>query len=111
MEEVWREDRATVRSVMEVLNNRRAKARAYTTYMTVMVGLARKGLLERKRTGKADTYWPLFSYVEFRQARAKHEVSELIDAFGEIAFVHFAREMDKLDPARVKQLQRLARDA
>ena len=31
MDEVWRQERATVRSVMEVLNNRRAKDRAYTT--------------------------------------------------------------------------------
>jgi predicted transcriptional regulator len=111
MEEVWRQDRTNVRGVMEALNERRKKDRAYTTYMTIMVRLASKGLLHRERNGKADTYWPRLTREEFQRARAQEEVSALVDEFGEVALAHFAKEIDKLDPDRVKALRELARGA
>ena len=111
MEEVWRQDRTNVRGVMEALNKRRKKDRAYTTYMTIMVRLASKGLLHRERDGKADTYWPRLTREEFQRARAQEEVSALVDEFGEVALAHFAKEIDKLDPDRVKALRELARGA
>ncbi len=111
MEEVWRQGRTSVRSVMQVLNTKRAKDRAYTTYMTIMVRLASKGVLYREREGRNDAYWPRLSRAEFQRARASEEVTALVTEFGEVALVHFAKEMDKLDPARVKRLQQMARDA
>lgn len=36
MDEVWRQEATTVRSVMEALNRKADPPRAYTTYMTVM---------------------------------------------------------------------------
>jgi predicted transcriptional regulator len=111
MEEVWRQDRTNVRAVMEALNKKRRKDRAYTTYMTIMARLARKGLLHREREGRTDAYWPRLTREEFQQARAQQEISSLVDEFGEVALVHFAKEFDKLDPARAKALRRLARGA
>lgn len=112
MEEIWRQDtRTNVRNIMEALNKKRRKDRAYTTYMTIMARLARKGLLHREREGRTDTYWARLSKAQFQQARAEQEVSALVDEFGEVALVHFAREIGKLDAARVKQLRRLARGA
>ena len=111
MEEVWRQGRTNVRNVMDALNERRKKDRAYTTYMTIMVRLAAKGLLHRQRDGKADTYWPRLTREEFLRARAQQEVSALVDEFGEVALAHFAKEIDKLDPARLSALRRLARRA
>jgi len=109
MEEVWRQDRTNVRAVMEALNKKRRKDRAYTTYMTIMARLARKGLLHREREGRTDMYWPKLTREQFLRSRAQQEVSSLVDEFGEVALVHFAKEFDKLDPARIKQLRRLAR--
>lgn len=111
MEEVWRQGRTNVRAVMEALNKKRRKDRAYTTYMTIMARLARKGLLHREREGRTDAYWPRLTREEFQRARAQQEVSSLVDEFGEVALVHFAKEFDKLDPARAKALRRLARGA
>jgi predicted transcriptional regulator len=111
MEEAWRQGRTNVRAVMEALNKRRKKDRAYTTYMTIMARLARKGLLYREREGRTDVYWPRLTREEYRQARAGHEVSALVGEFGEVALVQFAKEIDKLDPARARKLRRLARDA
>jgi predicted transcriptional regulator len=109
MEEVWLQGRTNVRRIMEALNKRRKKDRVYTTYMTTMVRLASKGLLHRERDGKADAYWPRLTREEFQRARAEQEVTALVDEFGEVALAHFAKEIDKLDPARLKTLRRLAR--
>jgi len=111
MEEVWRRGRTNVRAVMVALNKKRRKDRAYTTYMTIMARLARKGLLHRQREGRTDAYWPRLTREEFLRSRARQEVSALVSEFGEVALVHFAKEIDKLDPARVRQLRRLARGA
>jgi predicted transcriptional regulator len=111
MEEVWRQGRTNVRAVMGALNKKRRKDRAYTTYMTIMARLARKGLLHREREGRTDAYWPQLTREEFQRARAEQEVGALVSEFGEVALVHFAKEFDKLDPARVKALRRLARGA
>lgn len=110
MDVIWQLDRATVRDVMEVCNARADTPRAYTTYMTVMTRLDTKGLLERKRDGKTDTYWPRLDRATYRERRAEAEVEQLVEQFGDVALVHFARTMDGLDPARARALRRHARD-
>ena len=109
MEQLWKSGEASVRSVLQALNRSGDKDRAYTTYMTIMARLARKGLLHREREGRTDTYWPRFTREEFLRSRAQQEVSTLVSEFGEVALVHFAKEIGKLDPARAKALRRLAR--
>lgn len=107
MEEVWRQRAATVRDVLEMLN-RGPKQRAYTTVMTIMSRLHRKGLLTRRRHGKSDVYAPAVDREAYREARAQAEVAALIDEFGDVALAHFAREVEALDPARLAALRRLA---
>ena len=111
MEEVWRQEEASVRSVMEACNRGRRQPRAYTTYLTIMVRLDRKGLLARRREGKTDFYRPRLSKEEYQAARAEAEVQALIDQYGDVALSHFARQMAQLDPERRRALQRLARRA
>ena len=109
MDAVWQLERATVREVMEVCNARADRPRAYTTYMTIMTRLDTKGLLKRKRTGKTDTYWPRLDRETYRERRAEAEVEQLVEQYGDVALVHFARTMDGLDPARARTLRRHAR--
>lgn len=110
MEQLWRQGEATVRGVLEALNAAAEKARAYTTVMTVMGNLDRKGLLTRRREGKTDVYSPVMSREEYRDARARAEAGALVGRYGEAALMAFAREMDRIDPERRQQLRRLARD-
>jgi predicted transcriptional regulator len=108
MEEMWRLERATVRELMEAINARSRKPRAYTTFMTIMARLDGKGLLEREREGKTDVYWPRMDREAYLEARAQAEVQQLVDDYGDLALVHFARAMRTLDPARERALRRLA---
>lgn len=110
MEAVWTRGESTVRDVMEALNRRAKPARAYTTYMTVMRRLADKGMLDRTRTGRADAYVPRLSRDEYRRRRADAEVRGLVDEFGDVALAHFAKSLSGLDPARRRQLRRLAEE-
>jgi predicted transcriptional regulator len=111
MDEMWRLGSANVRTVMEKVNERGPKDRAYTTYMTILARLDRKGLLSRRREGKTDLYTPRMSREEYLEARAALEVDALVEEFGDKALVHFARQMSQLDPTRQQRLRRLARGA
>jgi predicted transcriptional regulator len=109
MEELWSQGEAPVRSVMDALNARTTKKRAYTTYMTIMARLHQKGVLDRRREGKTDFYTPKLERDEFMGARARAEVEGLVAEYGDVALSHFARQVASLDPARRRALQRLAR--
>jgi predicted transcriptional regulator len=107
MEVVWGRPEATVRNVLEALNQG-PKQRAYTTVMTIMSRLDSKGLLKRKRRGKTDVYRAAIPEDAYRDARAKAEVGALIDQFGDLALAHFARQAGTLDARRLRELRKLA---
>jgi predicted transcriptional regulator len=110
MGEIWRQGDTTVKLVMEALNRKAKPARAYTTYMTVMHRLNDKGLLNRARSGRHDTYAPRLTREQYQELRARAEVQGLVDEYGDVALAHFARSLATLDPARRRRLQRLAGD-
>jgi predicted transcriptional regulator len=110
MEDVWRRDgEVAVRDVMEALNRRTKKPRAYTTYMTILGRLHKKGLVTRRREGKTDFYTPAYTREEYADLRAQAGVDSLVEQYGDAALSQFARQMARLDPERRRQLQRLAR--
>jgi predicted transcriptional regulator len=109
MDQVWELGEATVRIVLGRLNESREKQRAYTTVMTVMANLDGKGLLTRRREGKADLYAPVTSRRDYLDARARAEAAALVGRYGEAALMAFVQQMDEIDPKRRKQLRRLAR--
>lgn len=77
---------------------------AYTTVMTILVRLWRKGRVERERDGRAYAYRPLQSREEYAAAR----MSELLTATRNrpLALTHF---VDELSPADRVQLRRMLR--
>jgi predicted transcriptional regulator len=110
MDDVWsREDEVAVRDVMDALNRRTKKPRAYTTYMTILGRLYEKGLVARRREGRTDLYRPVYTREEYADLRAQAVVDSLVERYGDVAFSHFARQMAQLDPDRRRELQRLAR--
>ena len=111
MEQLWSEGEASVRAVMEALNKRARPQRAYTTYMTIMARLHKKGVLDRRREGKKDFYTPRLSRDDYMASRAQTQIDDLVAEYGDVALTHFARQMASLDPARRRALQHLARKA
>jgi len=75
MNTLWPIGEGTVREIRDLLAERRA--RAYTTIMTIMDRLARKGVVERRKSGRAYVYRPRLSADE---ARAQ-ALGQVIDGF------------------------------
>ncbi|MFY9689053.1 MAG: BlaI/MecI/CopY family transcriptional regulator [Candidatus Acidiferrales bacterium] len=73
MNTLWPIGEGTVREIRDGLAPRRA--RAYTTIMTIMDRLARKGVVERRKKGRAYVYRPRLSAEEAR-AQALGQVIE-----------------------------------
>src|SRR5271163_4807997 len=64
MNTLWPVGQATVREIRDLLAPRRP--RAYTTIMTIMDRLARKGIVERRKVGRAYIYTPNLSAEDAR---------------------------------------------
>ena len=73
MNTLWPIGQATVREIRDLLAPRRP--RAYTTIMTIMDRLARQGVVERVKTGRAYLYRPRLTPEEAR-AQAVGQVLE-----------------------------------
>ena len=109
MDQVWERGEASVREVMEALNAGADKARAYTTYMTIMARLNKKGLLRRRRVVVGLSLAPAFERDEYIGLRARAEAQRLVSEYGDAALSQFAQQLASLDPARRRALQRLVR--
>lgn len=100
---------ATVRDILDVVNVREDRPLAYTTIMTIMARLHRKGILERELDGRTNVYRARYSREQYMEARAAAEVQALVNEFGETALLHFTRQVQSLDPKRREALRRIAR--
>ena len=80
MECVWRQYRQgepiPVRAVYEELQNRRKIA--YTTVMSTMARLARKGMLEVDTAAQAYTYRPGVTHAQLSEKIVEHVMSSLL---------------------------------
>ena len=66
MDVMWSHGESNVRDVTEKLE----RSLAYTTVMTTLDRLYKKGLLERRKEDRAYLYWPRWSRQEWEQKRA-----------------------------------------
>lgn len=77
---------------------------AYTTVMTVMARLWKKGILERQRDGRAYAYHP----VESREEWTGRRMEELLAAAGNAseALAHFVRGLDRDEQNQLRRILR-----
>jgi predicted transcriptional regulator len=75
MNTLWPIGEGTVREIRDQLAPRRP--RAYTTIMTIMDRLARKGIVERHKKGRAYIYRPTLSIEDART----HALDQIVESF------------------------------
>jgi BlaI family penicillinase repressor len=75
MNALWPSGEATVRQIQEALQPTRP--RAYTTIMTILDRLAQKGIVERRKSGRA---WVYRANMSADQARS-HAVAQVVEGF------------------------------
>jgi predicted transcriptional regulator len=105
MEIVWERGDVTVRDVYDVVRQQRDLA--YTTVMTVMQNLHRKGLLEKRSEGQANVFAARQSRTEFVRAKVGDLLDALLENFSEPALAHFMDRMRQADPAQLAELERM----
>jgi predicted transcriptional regulator len=100
MDHLWNRDgTTTVRDVFEAL--RRHREIAYTTVMSTMDSLHRKGWLERERRGKAFAYWPTLT----REQYSARLMRDALDAGGNSGLVlaHLLDQMSEQESASLRK--------
>jgi|SRR5579863_2499416 len=86
MNTLWPMGQGTVREIRDNLAARRP--RAYTTIMTIMDRLARKGVVERRKVGRAYMYSPNLSAEEARTQALGHVIENFFGGSKEALFAH-----------------------
>ena len=74
MDEVWRQKEVNVRAVEVALGERVA----YTTIMTTLDRLYKKGFLDRRKEGRAFFYTPRFTLNELERGMAEDVIDSLL---------------------------------
>ena len=99
MDRVWaREDGVTVREVFDELTS--VRQIAYTTVLSTMDNLHRKGWVRRDREGKAYRYWPTMT----REERSANLMRAAFSAGGdrEAVLAFFVGQMTAEESAQLK---------
>jgi len=104
----WREGEINVRAACEQLS----APIAYTTVMTTMDRLFKKGLLARRKVGRAFLYRPTVSQRELEGAVASELVSSLLSGTGEKLplLSSLVDAVSDRDRALLDELERLVRE-
>src|SRR2546423_14366315 len=100
MNAMWELQSATVREVMDFCNANAERARAYTTYMTIMARLDKKGLLRRRREGKTDVYRTRLEREQYRERRAEADGGKPVGGVGGAPPGPLARPVGRGGPPR-----------
>lgn len=106
MDVVWGQGApVTAREVCDRLTGTRE--RAYTTIMTTMDRLHRKGLLVRHKDGSAWRYAPALSRPEFEKALADGLAQEILEMHSDAALSAFVDAAARVDESLLDRLASL----
>jgi predicted transcriptional regulator len=103
IDHLWsRAGMATVREVFEELRQQRKIA--YTTVLSTMDNLHRKGVLSRERDGKAYRYWPTLSREEYSARLMRDALA--VGGDPDAVLARFLEQMTEEESARLQVLVR-----
>lgn len=95
MDAVWRRGQGAEVTVRDVLADiQGVRESAYTTVMTVMGVLVKKGLLRSRKEGLAHQYQATCTEAEFTDAVVGRVVRELLADFAGPALAHFSQAVE-----------------
>ena len=108
MEILWSAGEASVHGVMPKLN----RPLAYTTVMTTLDRLYKKGLLERRKADRAFIYAPRYTRAQWQQRRAGAFVAGFLRGprSGELLVSCLVEAVSQQDEALLDELERKIRD-
>ena len=107
MDRMWRRGELSVRE----LHAEFAPRLAYTTVMTTMDRLYKKGLLKRRKVGKAYIYVPALTEQEYQEQLTHHLLGMVLneDRNNEAVLSHFVDAVSETDEQMLEQLDQLVK--
>jgi predicted transcriptional regulator len=102
---VWARGEASVQDVKDALEPKRPLA--YTTVMTVMSRLAEKGILNRRKEGRAYVYTPAASQKSTASSMLRALVRSLYHGATGEAIAHLLEEETDVEDAELDRLEEL----
>ncbi len=107
METIWASPEAVCVDDVRRALARRGKNAAYTTVMTTLARLYKKGLLGRETRGKAYYYTAQVSRRELGSTMAQQVIDGLLATFAEPAMSYFVDALGDSDPSKLDLLTTL----
>lgn len=104
MKVIWSRKEGTVQHVLIELNKQNNYA--YTTIMTIMNRLDKKGILTRSKFGKGYVYKPFYSPNELIQQNSSEQVEHLLHHYGDFAITQFVDAVGH-NPDQLNKLKEL----
>jgi len=108
MKIVWHKGQATVRDVYETLLEHRKIA--YTTVMTMMRVLEKKGYVKTHRVNRAYVYRPARPQRQVVRSMVREFVDRVFNGSAQPLLVHLVEDR-RLSSAELEELERLIREA
>lgn len=105
IEHFWAHGEVTIRDVYDAL--RQERDLAYTTVMTVVHNLHRKGLLHQRIEGNTHYFTAAQTKAEFIKSRVGDLLDALLDDFSEPTMSHLVERIQQADADRLDELERL----
>jgi predicted transcriptional regulator len=108
MEEAWRRGHISASDIFRAFSERTA----YTTWMTTLDRLYKKGLLKREKTGRAYIYSPRLTRDEFERGVAEDVLGGLLEQSGgaEPLLACIVDAVSERDRALLDELHRLVEE-
>ena len=103
LDALWERGELSTPAVYQVVGTPRGLA--YTTILTVLQRLTRKGLLARRGGGRSHLYAAALTREQFAERRGETLAAALVDV-GAAGLGAFLAEVRRLDPQVVAQLRR-----
>lgn len=103
LDALWSRGELSTPAAHELIGSPRGLA--YTTILTVLQRLYKKGLVGRREEGRSHVYFPAISREEFAERRGRLLAGSLAD-LGEAGMAAFLAETERIDPAVLDFLRR-----
>jgi predicted transcriptional regulator len=108
MDVLWDRGEATVADVVHALAG--SAPLAYTSVLTTMRILEKKGYVEHRQDGRAFVYRPKVAREAVQRSTLRHLMARLFDGSPELLVLNVLRN-EQLDMDELRRLQRLAAEA
>lgn len=105
MEVLWKRGESSVKDILDTFPVDRHIS--YSAVITVTNRMTKKGLLKKRKVGKAYFYTPVYDREQFFEIVSK-KVVEGISGFSlQTAMVHFVDYMSQMDPEKIEYFSKL----